>query len=340
MIDGYGRKVDTSAYLNKHKVIRRDLSYFCVSPFAIGTHLGNMDDTDSELYQASIEYGLSNGINFIDTAINYRGMRSERDIGSVVSRLIDKRTIKREEIVISTKAGIIPGDIDAGLVPKDYLEKMLLNPQIIDQSDLNVVDHHRHVLAPSYYQFAIEQSKKHLGLNTIDIHYIHNPEISLQVLGADDFYHQLRQLFLFYEKQVNIGNIRYYGFATWDGFLSEPDDHRYISLERVMNVLNEVIGENHHFKFIQFPYNKTLHFAMTKENQLVKQQYLTLFEAAKKLNLTVVTSAPFNLGKLSNSVADTDSYLLSLVNEESISSIMVGMKHKSTVIRNLELIKV
>ena len=237
MINGYARKEDTSAYLNKHKVKRRDLSSFSVSPLAIGTHLGNMDDTDSQLYQASIEHGLINGINFIDTAINYRGMRSERDIGSVISRLIDRRTIKREEIVISTKAGIIPGDIDAELVPKDYLENMLLKPKIIHQSDLNIVDHHRHVLAPSYYQFAIEQSKKHLGLNTIDIHYIHNPEISMQVLGADEFYRQLRQLFFFYEEQVNKKNIRYYGFATLDGFCSDPDDNRYISLERVMNIL-------------------------------------------------------------------------------------------------------
>jgi len=86
-----------------------------------------MDETDSARYQSSIEYGLLNGINFIDTAINYRGMRSERDIGVVLTKLLEKGLIERNEFVIATKAGIIPGDIDAKLVPTNYLKTILLD---------------------------------------------------------------------------------------------------------------------------------------------------------------------------------------------------------------------
>lgn len=339
MINGYATAKDTSAYLDKHKIIKKNISSFSVSPIAIGTHLGNMDETDSKLYQTSIEYALKNGINFIDTAINYRGMRSERDIGKVLSRLIDDGTINRGEIVISTKAGIIPGDIDAGLVPKDYLQKILLDTAIIAESDLQILGHHRHVLAPSYYQFAIEHSKKHLRVNTIDIHYIHNPELSLVVLGEKAFYQQLEALFLFYEEQVSKGNIRYYGFATWNGLLCDPKEKGYISLETVMKTLIKVVGVNHHFKFLQFPYNKIIHYAKTRTNQQVNQKYHTVLKVSQEFGLTAVTSAPFNLGKLIDREKNPEDHLLSILGEQNISSVMVGMKHLNHVINNLKLIQ-
>lgn len=340
MNNGSATSKATSAYLDRHGVIKRELSCFSVSPIAIGTHLGSMDETDSRLYRTSIEYGLKNGINFVDTAINYRGMRSERDIGLVLSRLIDNGTINREEIVISTKAGIIPGDNDAGLVPKDYLQKILLDAAIVEEADLHIVGNQRHVLAPSYYQFAIEQSKKHLRINTIDIHYIHNPELSMVVLGEEAFYHQLESLFLFYEEQVSRGNIRYYGFATWVGLLCNPKEKGYVSLEKVMQTLVKVVGVNHHFKFLQFPYNKITHYAKTRRNQQVNQKFHTVLDAAKEFGLTTVTSAPFNLGKLIDRECTPDDYLLSILGEQNISSVMVGMKHPNHVVNNLRLIQI
>ena len=55
-------------------------------------------------------HAFNNGINMIDTALNYRGMRSERDIGICLTKVIvDDGGLRREEIVIATKAGILPG---------------------------------------------------------------------------------------------------------------------------------------------------------------------------------------------------------------------------------------
>ncbi|TLS36177.1 aldo/keto reductase [Pseudalkalibacillus caeni] len=339
MIGGYATSKDTSSFLEKYRIVKKETPWFCISPIAIGTHLGNMDQTDSELYQTSIEYGLKNGINFIDTAINYRGMRSERDIGIVISRLISEGLLLRSEFVISSKAGIIPGDIDAGLVPKDYLQKVLLDQGVLQVSDLNIVEHHRHVLAPSYYEFAIEQSKTHLGLETIDIHYIHNPEISMEVLGEEDFYKKLEPLFLFYEDQVRKGNIRFYGFATWNSLICDPNEKGYISLGKVVDVVKELIGENHHFKFIQCPFNSVMDEAKHKKTQLVNQNPSSVLEAANQLDLTVVTSAPFNSGKLISTDKIPDTEIQSILNEPEIRSVMVGMKNLRNVINNLKLIK-
>ena len=73
----------------------------------LGTHLGTFSDEDSEQYMEAIAFAVKNGIASIDTAINYRGMRSEKDIGKVISSLISSGKIKREDDSI-TKGLILP----------------------------------------------------------------------------------------------------------------------------------------------------------------------------------------------------------------------------------------
>lgn len=48
------------------------------SVIGIGNHLGSFSDEDSNSYIKAMEYGVLNGINSLDTAVNYRGMRSEK----------------------------------------------------------------------------------------------------------------------------------------------------------------------------------------------------------------------------------------------------------------------
>jgi aryl-alcohol dehydrogenase-like predicted oxidoreductase len=107
--------------------LKRTTPWFNVSRIALGTHLGKMNEADSALYQESIEFALCNGINFIDTALNYRGMRSERDVGAVLSNLFKEDRINRDDIVVSTKAGIIPGDID---LQKNFFKQEYCRRQI------------------------------------------------------------------------------------------------------------------------------------------------------------------------------------------------------------------
>ena len=58
----------------------------------MGTYL---DASDETIYAAA-----EGGINFFDTAINYRNQQSERDIGAAMERL------QRDEIVISTQGRV------------------------------------------------------------------------------------------------------------------------------------------------------------------------------------------------------------------------------------------
>ncbi len=308
-----------------------------VSRIAIGTHLGKMNEEDSLLYQASIEFALLNGINFVDTALNYRGMLSERDVGRVIAKLVQiEKQVEREDIFLSTKAGIIPGDIDAQLRPENYLQKVLVEKGILQRSDLQIIDHHKHVMEPSFYEFAILQSLKHMHIDYIDVHYIHNPEVSLMVLGEEVFYQKLKNLFSFYEQQVEKGLIRYYGLAVWSAFTESPGTSGYISLEKVINVAQSVAGNSHHLGFIQAPFNQSNQRAANDENQQISGKWRTLFQAAEELRVHVTTSAPLDCGRLANHQYKNVDELMSMVlNTPGILSTMIGMRKVDTVKKNL-----
>lgn len=308
-----------------------------VSRIAIGTHLGEMNEEDSLSYQEAIEFALLNGINFIDTALNYRGMRSERDVGRVFAKLIQKeKQINRKDVFLSTKAGIIPGDIDAQLRPDLYLQEILVDRGVIQRSDLQIINHHKHVLESSFYEFAIQQSLKHMQVNYIDVHYILNPEVSLKVLGEEAFYHKLKSLFSFYEQQVEKGLIRYYGLAVWSAFTESPGTSGYISLEKVINLAHSVAGNSHHLRFIQAPFNHSNQIAATDGNQQINGKWRTLLQAAEELGVHVTTSAPLDCGRLAKHQHNNVNELMSIVlNTPGILSTMIGMRKVDTVKKNL-----
>ena len=62
----------------------------------------------------------------IDTAVNYRQQKAERCVGKALAELTDwwgwaSEMVARDEIVIATKAGFIPGDADAKDPPRARL---------------------------------------------------------------------------------------------------------------------------------------------------------------------------------------------------------------------------
>jgi aryl-alcohol dehydrogenase-like predicted oxidoreductase len=82
-----------------------------VSTLGYGTYVGEADDmTDYLMYDAIKQSVLSGGINNIDTAPNYRYMKSERTVGKILTTLHSKYGIKRDEMVIASKAGYVPED--------------------------------------------------------------------------------------------------------------------------------------------------------------------------------------------------------------------------------------
>lgn len=341
MIKGHAELQATKNYFKKLKIDKKVIrcnGFFCSLPIAIGTYLGDISNEHTLCYMDTISYGLTHGVNFLDTAINYREMRSERDIGMVLENLIlIEKKVKREEVIISSKSGFLYGDYSLGLVPLKYLRRVLIPKGIVTMDDINVFEEDGHTLAPKFYDESIEKSKSNLGLATIDIYYIHNPEVSRYILGPDLFYNQLKDLFISLENQVSKKNIRFYGVATWNGFLEDIESKWYLSLEKIIKIARSVGGSNHHFRFIQFPFNMMNPAGNTKKNQILDNKYYTLIEVANKLKLTVTTSVPLNQSQdlIGNKLTQQDMLKYAL-NTPGIHAAMVGTKTKSHLIDNLK----
>ena len=67
-----------------------------LSSLGYGTYIGDPDDyTDFLMYDGIKTSVMSGGINHIDTAPNYRYMKSEKTVGRSVTTLDNKYGIKR-----------------------------------------------------------------------------------------------------------------------------------------------------------------------------------------------------------------------------------------------------
>src|SRR6476659_6390824 len=76
-----------------------------VSSIGLGTYLGGEDAATAEGYEASIGVALASGVNVFDSAINYRGQRSERAVGRALAKALGEGRAARDEVFVSTKGG-------------------------------------------------------------------------------------------------------------------------------------------------------------------------------------------------------------------------------------------
>lgn len=68
-----------------------------ITSVGIGTYMGDPDDqTDFDMYNAIKTSVMSGGVNHIDTAPNYRYMKSERTVGKALTVLEQKYDIQRD----------------------------------------------------------------------------------------------------------------------------------------------------------------------------------------------------------------------------------------------------
>jgi aryl-alcohol dehydrogenase-like predicted oxidoreductase len=112
MIKGKADIQATKEFSTKHPDIRyKTLGKTGLTVSSCGFGSYRIDYRVQEHFTA-LEYALSKGINLIDTSANYSDGGSEILIGNVLSDLINKGEIKREEIVVVSTGGYIQGKND------------------------------------------------------------------------------------------------------------------------------------------------------------------------------------------------------------------------------------
>lgn len=318
-----------------------------VSSLGLGTYLGECDDAEDRRYTATVIAALGKGVNLLDTAINYRCQRSERAIGEAVRILLSRSDVTREEIVVCTKGGYIPLERTPPATREGYrgfLDSEYFGPGVMQPED---VVSGGHCLTPRYLSDQIERSRRNLGLDFIDVYYLHNPEQQLEVLSRSKFLSLIDAAFSSLEQQVERGVIGCYGCSTWNGFRVLPESRNHLSLEELVARARSAGGENHHFRVIQLPINLAMTEAVRVPTQCVGTDRVSLLEAAHRLGIGVVGSATLMQSQLARSLPEELRSAFPEFNSDArraiafaqslpLSAALVGMKSVAHLEQNLE----
>jgi len=291
---------------------------------------------------------MSSGVNIVDTAINYRCQRSERAVGRALQELIGSRTVRREEVVICTKAGYIPLDGSPpasreeyeSYVRREYFDRGVLRPEDVVAGG--------HAIAPEFLRDQVTRSMRNLGVQGIDLFYIHNPEQQLAAIEPATLRARLRVAFQALEELVSRGAIRAYGCATWTGLRVPAGSHGHLSLYDLVETAREAGGASHHFRVVQLPVNLSMSEAVRVSTQRDPRGRLVhIVDAATELGVDIVASAPLLQGQLTHDLPETVRAVFGGATDAqralaftrslpAITSIAVGTRRSAHVTENLD----
>jgi aryl-alcohol dehydrogenase-like predicted oxidoreductase len=203
---------------------------------------------------------------------------------------------------------------------------------------------------PDFLADQTDRSRANLGVDTIDVFYLHNPETQLGFLSREEFDAALRRAFGRLEQLVAEHKIRWYGAATWDGFRKKGA----LSLPRMVALALEECGPEHHFRFIQLPFNLGMVEAFLANPENANSASLnpenakpeSVLEAASRLGIAAIASATLSqtqaLEHMPKSVAEL---LPGLTNAQraiqftrstpGVATALVGMGRREHVLENL-----
>ena len=326
---------------------RATASHLLISSIGMGTYLGECDDDEDARYVKALASGISRGLNVLDTAINYRCQRSERAVGRALSKAIHDGAVERSQILVCTKGGYVPLE---GAPPQSrddydaYLDREYFERSVMSRADLVAGGH---CLKPQFLADQIERSRANIGVQCIDVFYIHNPEQQLDSVTRQKFRSMMSDAFAELESQVSRGCIASYGCATWNGFRVFAAAKNHLSLSELVDIAKKVGGKSHHFRYIQLPVNLAMTEAVRTPTQQMDGTNAALLDAAGELGISVVASAALMQGQLAQNLPDgvrslfpaltTDAQrAIAFVRSLPITTALVGMRSVPHLEENIE----
>ena len=291
----FATKEATFAYLKRFKNYSKDFYRFdgdrFISSLGIGTFRKEpyREENYTINYKEAIKKAVLGGINLIDTAINYRYQVSEQEIASALRELLEGHKIAREELVLTSKAGFLPLEFPFPKNPYEWIEHTIIDAGLASKEEI-IVD--QHCISPAYLRWSVEQSLENLGVATLDILFLHNPEFQLGYISYEKLKERIKEAFVLFEDLVKEGKIRDYGIASWNGFYYQEGHAEYMSVSDMVAIAREVGGKEHHFKYIQAPYNLAKTEALSYANQKgLDGKYYSLMQVLAQYGLSMMGSS-------------------------------------------------
>jgi aryl-alcohol dehydrogenase-like predicted oxidoreductase len=229
---------------------------------------------------------LTAGVNLIDTSTNYTDGRSETLVGEVLAEAIAGGKVRREDVVVVTKAGYLQGSNLAEARRRERAGSPWTN--IVPYGpDL------WHSISPDFLADQITASLARLGLSRIDVFLLHNPEYFLtdadhRGVPKDEaravFYDRAARAFHSLESEVASGRIRAYGVSS-NTFVVAHERADAVSLPRLLSLAGPG------FAVIQLPFNPIETGARTPVHT---EDGRSVLDVARAAGLGVLVNRPFN----------------------------------------------
>ena len=327
----------------------READGLWLSSIGLGTYLGEPDADTDALYREAVVRAVELGANVIDTAVNYRHQRSERVIGSALAELIRSGKLKRDEIFLATKGGFLSFDGEEPADPEAYFRNRFIDTGLVQPADVAAGCH---VMSASYLADQVEVSRHNLGVETIDLYYVHSPETQLQRGSREQFYGRLKEAFAALEAAAASGKIRAYGTATWNAYRANPSAPDAVSLAEVVKAAEAAGGRTHHFRALQLPFNLAMLEALDPATQSLDGKPAPVLVAARARHLMVFASASLLQGRLAQQLpgeipahiaglrTDAQRSLQFVRSTPGVTTALVGMSRREHVEENLATARV
>jgi aryl-alcohol dehydrogenase-like predicted oxidoreductase len=242
-------------------------------------------------HAAALQRALVSGIALIDTSANYTDGGSEDLVGQVIAHMVDSGELRRDAVVVVSKAGYLQGKNYALSQERKRLGRPF--PELVPYADGL-----EHCIHSEFLEDQLTRALERLRLEAIDVYLLHNPEYYLGWAahnGMDpsaartEYDRRIANAFRHLETEVARGRIRWYGISS-NTFPAPASDPQFTCLERVWEMA-ESIGPEHHFGVVQLPMNLYEDGAVLLANQPCG---MTALEFARQKNLGVLINRPLN----------------------------------------------
>ncbi len=252
-------------------------------------------DDETHDHREALERALTRGTNLIDTSTNYTDGGSERLVGAVVCDLVERGQLRREEVVVVSKIGYVQGSNLGVAQTREAAGRPF--PEMV-----KYMEGCWHCIHPDFLDDQLGRSLDRLGLETLDVCLLHNPEYffadakhrhagPLTAL-RDEFDRRLREAFGFFERQVAAGRLRWYGVSS-NTAAAAAGNPEATSLSRMLLAAREAGGQESRFRVLQLPMNLFEAGPVFEQNTGADLR-ATALELAAREGIGVLVNRPLN----------------------------------------------
>jgi len=320
-----------------------------LSSLGLGTRPGEPNGGDDLLYRAAVPQALERGLNVFDTALSYRMQTSERCLGAALRRVFAEGQVERDHVYVISKGGYLAPDPDVVRGTEQarrYLIETYVESGLVDPDEVVAGNHS---LEPAFLTDQIDRSRRNLGLATIDLYCLQDPELHLVAKGPDEFRRLLARALETLEDAVARGAIAAYGLSTWHGLLVPHAERGHLSVVDCLELALDVGGSDHHLRAIQLPYSIAMGEAAGLPSQFGPSGLTPVLETLRGTGTAIFASVPLVRGRAVRGLprflrkafpeltTDAQCALQFVRSTPGVTTVLVGMRQSQHIEENLAL---